>query len=455
MEQFRAVKIIHSISNRLEFLFLAEFFHFCGLYVGEETLGSTDFDPVRDVEDRCFDVFICVSDGGDFRTNLRYEECDSRFQKVRGRFIFFNGIKREVLKNRNSKKKNIHELTYWQQNKILQVSVKKIIKALHLSIQDNSWKNLIEIYVNNRLMLHSSSLQYYAQRNSSAVKEAGEGMLAAYRQFEGQKELLDSEIGDYANYAKIWCAVKVNEADKYQGIALQFEPQKLAEDCERLAAANPDFSNAYVLKGLCYENSTDKAIEAITAFQQALGMEKTKCYAASIYYWIGKRFEAYEARQEEAEKSYQLAYNSRKKFRNIYKVAMFANEAGRYEKAIECYQEIIDALKEKRGMRMQDPLELEYEFKAHHHLCVIFYNHCDDVTVKYRKIISYAQRAIEIAEEGINDSIMYKKLYGGSAEVYRKISRERMSLKEIYRILFATYSELREEELARIYRDKM
>lgn len=49
MEQFRAVKIIHSISDRLDFLFLAEFFHFCGLYVGEEILGSTDFDPVQDV----------------------------------------------------------------------------------------------------------------------------------------------------------------------------------------------------------------------------------------------------------------------------------------------------------------------------------------------------------------------------------------------------------------------
>lgn len=322
-------------------------------------------------------------------------------------------------------------------------------------MQADSWKNLIEIYVNNRLMLHSSSLQYYTKRNSIAVKAAGEGMMAAYRQFAGQEALLTSEIGDYANYAKIWCAVKVNEAYEYQGMALHFEPQKLAKDCERLAAANPDFSNAYVLEGLCYENSTDKAIEAITAFQQALRMEKTKCYAASIYYWIGRRFEAYEARQEEAEKSYRLAYGSRKKFRNIYKAAMYANAHGEYEAAETYYLEIIRALEEKRKMRMQDPLELEYAFKAYHHMCVILYNHCDDVTVKYRKIICYAQRAIEIVEEEINASAMYPKLYGGSAEVYREISRERMSLKGIYQILSLTYSELHEEKLAREYREKM
>lgn len=185
MEKFRAVKIIHSISDRLDFLFLAEFFHFCGLYVGEEIFGSADFDPVRELEERCFDVFICVSRGDDLERSLRCEESDSRFPQRDGRVIYFRRVRHEVLKNKKSRNKKIRELGDRQQIDLLLECVRRIIHAMHLPMEADAWRNLIEIYVGNQLMLHSSSLQYYPKRGSVAVKEAGAGMMAAYRQLEG------------------------------------------------------------------------------------------------------------------------------------------------------------------------------------------------------------------------------------------------------------------------------
>lgn len=455
MRKLRSVKIIHNISDRLDFLFLAEFFHFCGLYVGEEILGSEQFDPLQELEDQCFDIYICVSRSPDFYQSLQsYEESDIDRLKAKKRFIFFRGVRDEVLQI--DRKKGLGELSDRQKSRLLTECMGRIIKRIQMPSAVNEWKELIRIYVANQLMLHSSSLQYYPRRNSDAVKDAGEGMMAAYEQLNGQNALLTSEIGDYARYARIWCAVKANEAYEYQNKALYFEPQDLAEECERLIEQNPDFSNTNVLIGLCYEHSKDKAVEAISAFQTALKMERTKCYSSSIYYWIGKRFEAYESRQEEAEKSYREAYNKKKKFRNIYKLAMYAKNRGQYENAEQYYTEILSALKEKKEKQMQDPLELEYAFKAYQQMCVMFYDQCDDVTVKYQKIISYAESAIAVREEEIDASSMYVELYGEErAGIYREISKDRMSLSGIYRILSSIYSELHESELSRKYRDKI
>lgn len=454
MEKLRAVKIIHNIVDRLDFLFLAEFFHFCGLYVGEEILGSEQFDPLQELEDRCFDVFICVSSGEILEHSLYYDRSYMERLYSENSFIYWRRVRNTVLAKGRSKK--IRELSRYQQTRLLFECVRRIMDKMQTPVNEELWMDLIRVYVDNQLMLHSSSLQYFTKRDSEAMKEASEGMMAAYLQLSGQDILFDSEIGDYAGYARIWCAVKANEAYEYQNKALYFEPQKLAEKCEELIVRYPDFSNVYVLIGLCYEHSSDKAMEAVNAFRQALKMERGHCYSASIYYWIGKRFEAYEARQEEAERSYLNAYDKKKKFRNNYKLAMYAGERGQYEQAENYYLEIINALKKKQEIHMQDPLELEYAFKAYHHMCMLYYRQCDDITVKYKKIISYAQKAIAVVEEDIDASAMYDELYGKErAEVYREISKERMSLRSVYLTLSSVYSELHEEELAQMYRSKL
>lgn len=451
MEKFRAIKIVHNVYNRIDYLFLVEFFRLCGLYVGEED-NLEQFDPMKELEDKCFDFFIFVSKEEELGEKQGWEQ----LEKETG-FIFFDSIRSEVLGNNRDQK--IREIENKDKKSLLIKCLEHIGEKIPIGKKISESK-LMDVYVDNDLMICSSSLQYYPKKESLAIQMAEDGMLQAYRQLNDIEAILDHEIESYEWYAKIWCAVKVNEACEYGKKVLHFEPQGLAEECERLSAKYPDFSNAIVLRGLCYECSKDKAIEAIDAFEQALKCEKEKhCYCNAIYYWIGKRYEAYEVRKDLAKQYYFRAYQTKRKFRNIYKMAIYEKDSNRYMEAEILFLQIIDALSEKLEVHMADPLELEYAFKAYQQMCVMFYNQCDDSTIKYRKVIEYGNAAIKIKNEEIGLSALYVDLYGQAPSVIgdeklsavkcQEISLERINLENIYKILFLVYNELQEYDLAR------
>lgn len=449
MEKFRAIKIVHNIYNRIDYLFLAEFFRLCGLYVGEED-NLEQFDPMKELEDKCFDFFIFVSKEEQLEEKQGWEQ----FEKETG-LIFFDSIRSAVLGS--SRDQKIREVENKDKKSLLIKCLEHIGKKIPIG-KKISESILMDVYVDNDLMICSSSLQYYPKKESLAIQMAGKGMLQAYSQLNNADII--SDIKSYQWYAKIWCAVKVNDACKYRQKILYFEPLELAEECEKLSAEYPDFSNAIVLRGLCYEHSKDRAIEAIGAFQQALECEEEEhCYCNAIYYWIGKRYEAYEVRKDLARKYYFRAYQTKRKFRNIYKMAIYEKDSNRYMEAEDLFLQIIDALSEKLEVHMADPLELEYAFKAYQQMCVMFYNQCDDSTIKYRKVIEYGNAAIKIKNEEIGRSALYVDLYDRapsgtrdgklSAVKCREISLERINLENIYKILFFAYNDLQEHDLAR------
>lgn len=460
MEKFRSIKIIHNIDDRIDYLFLAEFFRLCGLYVGEDD-DIEQFDPMKELENECFDFFICVSRQEKNEERLSKDELGKLEQldhlEQEKCLIFFDFIRAEVLGD-NIKKK-IREISNEDKKRLLRNSLGHIGEKISIA-KKLSESELVDVYVDNDLMICSSSLQYYPKRESLAVQKAEEGMLQAYNHLNNLDMKSDPDIKSYAWYAKIWCAVKVNEAFEYWKKVLYFNPQELAEECEKLSAEYPDFSNAIVLRGLCYEHSKDKAIEAIKAFEQALDYESVeRCYCSVIYYWIGKRYEAYEVKRDLARQYYQRAYDIKKKFRNIYKMAIYQNDSNHYMEAEALFLQIIEALDKKIEQHRADPLELEYAFKAYQQMCVMFFKQCDDNTIKYRKVIEYGNKAINIKEKETGRSTIYVDLYGQkfseedseklSDERCQEISRNRMDLDKIYKILFFVYNELQEYDLAR------
>lgn len=465
MKQLRAIKIFHDVQTRIDFLFLAEFFHFCGLYVGEGVFLEPDY--LNEADCSCFDVFLftssvnltCESDAA-----VRYRALD----KEVGGLIRFCDIRNNILKDGTCE---IHRCEAELQERILIQCLNQITAKVNPKAGDIDWSFLVRVYVENNLMIHSASLQYYSKQKSFAVTEALDGMMGAYREIEervvSNNLQWDWEIDDYVNYARIWCQTKVNTCCRYQNTELYFSPQTLAQKSKSLSQDYPDFSNAVVLQGLCYEHSKDKANEAISAFKQALDMDGGHCYTTAVLYWLGKRYEAYEARQEGAEYFYQKAYQTKKKFRNIYKLAMYEKDRKEYLKAEAYYREIIDILERRRlninsegkwirvEKNMLDPLELEYEFKVCRQMCIMFFRDYPDVAYKYSKAIQYGEHAVKICEEEIDNSLMYERLYGKKKmQRYRNISKSRMELKNIYHILYLVYNDLQEYEKAREYRCK-
>lgn len=473
METFRSIKIIHNVEDRVDYLFLSEFFRFCGLYIGEGIASMPD--SFERTDKNCFDVFVSIHE---YEKNPEFEEHKEQYkeylnlsEEVEG-FIPLGDIfdkERSSASHQREEKDFYNDVETLEARKaILKGCLCDCLERLDVKFKPEEldrtvWRSLIDIYVDHNLMLYSSSLQYYQHRPTVAIQEATANMMAAYDSLE---EILKGRIKDngeerpadaeYAEYARIWCAVKSNLGFAFQRKTLFFPPQKLAEEAEKLYQNYPDFSNAIVLQGLCYENSKDKANEAIIAFNRALGMERVHCYATAIFYWLGKRYEAYDVRQNEAEYYYRSAYNKKKKFRNIYKLAIYAEQRGGYSEAKRYYLQIIRALEQKRKKCMEDPLELEYEFKTYRQLCAMYFRKCRDVTIKYRKTIEYADKAIAVSEQGVKNSNIYEYLYGEEkADEYRALSRSRMDLQYVYRILSLVYNELQEYDLARDYRDKL
>lgn len=458
MEKFRAIKIVYNIgdkvNDRIDYLFLAEFFRMCGLYVGEE-YELEQFNPMKELEEKCFDSFICVSEEEEFGEKPGREQLEQE-----NGLVFFNTIRSEVLANR--KDELIRMLKADEKKMLLKECLKRIGDKIPIANRIAE-SELIDVYLNNNIMIRNVNLQYYPKVGNEIIFDAGKGMLQAYNYLDSLniQETVDDDIRSYEWYAKIWFAVKVNDACEFQRKILAFSPDELAKECEALSAKYPDFSNAIVLQGLCYEHSKDKAMEAIGAFKQALDCERGRCYSNAICYWIGKRYEAYEVREELAKQYYEDAYKKKAKFRNIYKLAIYEKNHRNYIKAEIWFNKIIDALKEKMRNHLADPLELEYAFKSYQQMCLMFYKQCDDNTVKYRKAIEYGKKAIDIREKEIGRAEMYTALYGEedsdefSAAKYQDISHSRMDLKNIYRVLISVYNDLREYDLARNYMQKL
>ena len=64
MKKLRTIRITHDIENRIEFLFFAEFFRMCGIYVGEYIYDPTgenrEINIMASVDKEYFDVDLYV-----------------------------------------------------------------------------------------------------------------------------------------------------------------------------------------------------------------------------------------------------------------------------------------------------------------------------------------------------------------------------------------------------------
>ena len=71
MRKMKSIKIVHNIKNRIEFLFMAEFFRLCGIYVGEYIYYNQDqIKKMQCIEDKQ----LCVKEI-EYACDLE-DECD-------------------------------------------------------------------------------------------------------------------------------------------------------------------------------------------------------------------------------------------------------------------------------------------------------------------------------------------------------------------------------------------
>lgn len=444
-----AIKIVHDEESKLDFVFLAEFLRFIGVQIGEDqTWEFMERSEESIIKEK--DIYVCCVYMGD-PSEARLQE------KLPANTFFLNDIKRNELEVGETVPVTRYKPT--QRNSMLLSCLEKMYSWLAEKVGDGNaalppqrmidLQQLIQIYEDNNIMLHSANMQYYPRKASFAIDEARKAFLNAYDALKNMKPLKDQYALCHSMYAKLWCAMKVNSACEYSEKLLYFNTDKLAGECMDMIKRYQEFYNFKVLLGLCYESSPLHVGDAILAFQEAVKSVKVEDCVSTIYYWIARRFEVY--KKEQARIYYTKAYRIKNKFRNIYKMAILELFRGN-DCADDYYNEILKKLKRRIEINYLDPLELEYAFKSYANVCVLTNKYDGN---NFKKIVEYGEKAENIVVKLLFDNKYYDDLYGkNKANQYRELSKTRMGMVNVYRVLAIAYSNMLNKDKSDEYLNK-
>lgn len=414
MGDLKAIKILHDIKSRKLYNLVSEFFRLSGLYIGEGIIKEyTKEEYYSDCD--CFQVFICIS---------RQKPLEPLVLIDSERYIYIDA----------SEKRDSKDILEALMGDICRMSNEEMFYA-----SENVLRGLIFPYLEFGLCKASCDLQYY--RLKADIHKGSE------KAFAGALKFLQDEMGEngtecWLEYAKLYCKQKINLACYYQeNRALEYPVEGLANECKEMISRYPQFSNGKVLLGMIYENSHNNIKDAIWAYREALESEGKKCYSAHIYYWIGKLYENYGSRHDDAKYAYQNAYLYKKKYRNIFKMATMARVEKDFQKELQYYEECIRVLEERKDVFM-DPLEMEYYFKT----CLVASFSCMNENRNLDAAVQHAKNAERFYNRDINETTVFEELYGEEAEQYRELTKSRMNQKIVYQYLAIAHRELGKKE---------
>lgn len=441
-----SVGIFHDIQNKVEFLFLAEFFRLCGIFVGEILLSDRvdQESPDRakqDENDECFSLFLCIGRRRDYekdyQTKLPWdrlcftEDLCLNFSDGSGhtsgvesgeRFQMDEGWITSVLNNLRDSFMNAMTLSGFTREESI-----CFMKDMN---------SLSKIFIKHDLLLHSMNLQFY-RFNNLFLKDIEEKYYRAYRELKKKENNSAALI-----YAMLFCGYKANDAAILQGKLDRIETKLLVQKCYELLDAHPEFLNARVLLGLIFSINKPTAWNAIQIFKELAMTFKHCCFASHIHYWEGYLWETVMKKYPCAKRKYIDAYQSKKKYRNMYRIAYLESKEGNYKEAVKFYEELLQRLQIRMDRNFMDPLELEYCYVTNLKLGDIYHLYYKDYNkaiAQYEKAVSSVSRSKESLDLNTN---FYSQFYGEEYNRYRELTKSKIDLKVAYRKLRKLYQEL-------------
>lgn len=462
VKKFRSVQIIHDILHRIDFSYLAELFRFMGILVCEKILvdgEESESEKRTRYSARLYTGKRTIVPEEEEMLQRSKEKYKQYLELLTGEVIFLDEF--SMLSAARKAAKDVFSeaipclFEKDDQKELLTNIIDRVLQNIFdpldfEAISVIQLKEVIDIYVEQELWLHSMNMQYFVKYPSPIMVSAREAFLESHARLEAVLKQKERENVDFLyRYALLWCEMKVNNACSYNRERLHFPIETVSAKCRRLCDDYPDFVNARVLLGLIYEPSSGNANEALWAFSDALQGLKGECFAAPVYYWVGKQYDSYRSMKKMAEMCYQYADQSKAKFRTYFKLAIIERDRENYEKAIYYFDKIIRKLTLKLKMKFVDPLEVEYLFKAYTQETYI--NH---KMRKYWEAIEVGEKA-EGIKAGIDNNYYFEVFYGkGKADEYRKILKERLKSRMVLRLLADSYERIYDNENASRYRSE-
>lgn len=435
IKKFRSIKIIHDTLHRIDFCYLTEFFRFIGLLVCEENIWALlEYEDTTDIErNTAYSVNLYVGNRKPDlmcleKTGITKEEYENYIRKLPGKTVYLYDIIQNAVSE--DEERHMECICHYNQEKqiillndILSQLLDIVFEGEQNALKKDCLKKLIEIYVNQKIWFYSMNLQYFTKRESKATIDAKKAFIDSHDYVkEIQHIWKETDIEYIYEYAMLWCEVRANAACDFPNGIPYYPIESLSERCIQYCRKYPEFDNARILLGLCYEPSLKHANDALIAFNEVIQNVENECFLASVYYWMGKRYETFGDREKETKLCYERANQCKLKFRTYFKLAVIARNEGDYDKTINLFQKIITKLDLKLYLHLIDPLELEYLFKAYTQQSYAYLQ-----IGKYDKAIETGKKALTVKKTEIKESKYFDEFYGDLANQYREILSERLN----------------------------
>ncbi len=404
----RIVKVTYKTRNRLEGEFIAGYLRFIGMFVSQRT--------------------------GRYRNKISEAEFDAC-------------IEYEELEKLNGEMEKVSE----EENEcILLNAVNKIISN---DLEERViLDKLVNIYVQEKLLIMSYITHNYMDE-IEMLRKTCDNYISAYREIRDLKSE-NNETNDYVQYAKYYCAEKINKIyGRVLGeFDLEFQTKDLLEEMDALINEYDNFYNIYVLQGLLcnidivYRNRTPDYFEKAIERMESKNVE----VLSFVYYREGLFFQRVQKNEEYAYNFFKKAEESvDNNYRALYKVAIYKEKVEKqYKIAQEMFERLLRNI-EKLNQDEEDKDNVHYENFNLEEL-LYYYKTCREIGIinvrffeRYeegKKRFEEADQIFERIKQGTN---FIKKLFGN--EYYQEycdammwkinIFQNKNDIKELKRII--------------------
>lgn len=275
------LKDINIICNQLEnenFLFFAEFFKMCGIYVVKST--GKPYSQLEESEGYTPDAVL------DLREKFQW------------------------LNNRG------------QENKLFVEALKDVCKGDEQLFSELG--SLVDIYIDNNLMLCNMMERYFYAPNPNRVEKILEGFQAAYKSLEKLNK------GRYVDYFGLICRHKINSLRGKLRRKKIYDSRTLISEAVQLGEKYQEFTQEYILAGIIADGDLNYLTYSIIYYNRAYDVAKPAEPAkAYIEYRRGRYYERIDHDVENALKAYTEAYKkSPSNYRILFKKAFLELDKG-------------------------------------------------------------------------------------------------------------------------------
>ena len=400
--------------DRIEYLFLSEFFKTIGLFIYEDVRDETktDYNKID------YPIIVIGNVDIDNENVIKYDSIREKY---------------------DDKKAKLKELT-------------KILDIKDIDI-------LIDIYVNYNVMNYFLNMSFYPKTRKQIFWENDNNHMAIINILSKYKNTNKNNLNRYVDYAYLYYLVK----EDIYCVLNKYIPEYHLDNLDKLFDEMNKLYEEYKpnitgLKSLVYSeffiNHSDRgasdangvwhdvyAYDVIRCLEDTLKTEKDQLYSSDIYYLYGAVL--HRSWPKMRSKEIINYYEKSNKYNNVSKLITFYRDVkSDYEKIMEICYNYLDSLTEKTEKKVLLPIEIISIFKIY--FDIMQYN-----LSKPGLVISYGNKYLNFLND-FDKVGVYDELYGEEKEKYINLTRKNRewSYRALHKMLSRAYDECKEHELA-------